>query len=184
VINQYSDSYGNAYSDAAKKVAVSLNQAQTKTLRLAILPDSGSAMPVHSGNPDCGAIQPPPASVPTPTPSTAVEKGKGSAAATAKFRKRSTVVAGGFRLGRVLCTDSCARVSAVAKMGAKVVARGSWRGAAANRQLTMKLTKAGRTALSASGKKKWSLAIQAKATSVDGPTTQLKARLALKAGRH
>lgn len=183
VINQYSDSYGNAYSDAAKKVAVSLNQAQTKTLRLAILPDSGTAMPVHSGNPDCGAIEPSPASVPTAA-STAVAKGKGSTAgATARFLKHSTLVASGFRLGRVLCTDSCARVSAVAKLGAKVMARGSWRGAAANRQLKMKLTKAGRKALSASGKKKWTLAIQAKATSVGGPTSQLKARLELKAAR-
>jgi hypothetical protein len=184
VINQYSDSYGNAYSDAAKKVAVSLNQAQTKTLRLSILPDSGSAMPVHSGNPDCGAIESPSASAPAPTASTAIAKRKGSTAdATAKFRKHSTLVAGGFRLGRVLCSGSCARVSAVAKLGAKVVARGNWRGTAANRQLQMKVTKAGRKVLSASGKKKWGLAIQARATSVDGPTTQLKARLELNAAR-
>ena len=182
VINQYSDSYGNAYSDAAKKVAVSLDQAQTKTLRLAILPDSGSAMPVHSGNPDCGAAVPAPASVPAAAAVLAVGKSS-PARAKARFLKHSKLVKGGFRLGRVLCADRCARVTAVAKLGGKVVARGKWRGAAANRLLKMKLTKAGRKALSASGKKKWKLAIQAKATNVGGPTTQLRARLMLKAAR-
>ncbi|HKZ15167.1 MAG TPA: beta-1,3-glucanase family protein [Solirubrobacterales bacterium] len=184
VINQYSDSYGSAYSDAAKKVAVSLDQMQTKTLRLAILPDSGTAMPVHSGNPDCGAAMPSPATVPVTSASTAVGVGKGSPArATAKFRKRSTLTKGGFRLGRIVCAGDCARVSAVAKLGAKVVARGNWRGAAANRQLTVKLTKVGRRALSASGQKKWKLAIQATADGTDGTTTQLTARLELKRGR-
>lgn len=179
VINQYSDSYGNAYSDAAKKVAVSLDQSQTKTLKLTILPDSGSAMPVHSGNPACGAVAPSPA----PTAATGVTN-KGASAkpgATARFRKRTTLVAGGFKIGRVICSGGCTRVSAVAKLGAKVVARGSWKGAGANRVLTMKLTKPGRKALSGD-KKKWKLALQARVTGADGVTTQLRSRIELKAG--
>jgi hypothetical protein len=183
VINQYSDSYGNAYSDAAKKVAVSLDQSQTKTLRLTILPDSGTAMPIHSGNPDCGAAALPAGPVPTTTaPGVDVKKGTSSApGATAKFRKRTTLASGAFQIGSVVCAGGCTRVSAVAKLGAKVVARGSWKGSAANRQLTLKLTKPGRKALGT--KKKWKLALQASATGADGTTTQLKSQIELKPAR-
>ncbi len=71
VINRYSDSYGNPYSDASKKVTVGLRQpgsgGSVDTLRLTILPDSGNAQPVASGNDNCGAFAgSPPDAGPTP----------------------------------------------------------------------------------------------------------------------
>jgi len=179
VINQHSDVYGNPYSDASKKVAVGLDQpingGEVTKLRLTILPDSGNAQPSSGGNPNCGAAGPAPTAKPVPH-----KDGDASGRAKAKFRKRSTLAAGGFRLGRVVCPSGCAKVSASAKLGAKTVARGKWRGAASNRALTMKLTKAGRQLLS--GKKgEWKLKVKAGATGVDGTTTQLQGQLKLKA---
>jgi hypothetical protein len=167
VINQYSDSYGNAYSDAAKKVAVSLDQAQTKTLRLTILPDSGSAMPVHSGNPNCAA-----------TAQSAAPAAGGHGLARAHFRKRSNLAGGRLRIGRIVCPGGCAKVVVAVKHGSKTVARGRWRGAAANRALAAKLTKAGK--LLAGKKGEWKLRIGAQATGVDGTTTQLRGVLKAK----
>ncbi|MFM8518917.1 MAG: beta-1,3-glucanase family protein [Solirubrobacterales bacterium] len=64
VINRYSDSYGNPYSDASKQVTVSLDQPGTggnvKSLELIIQPDQGSAMPVTSGSGVCRASGPTP----------------------------------------------------------------------------------------------------------------------------
>jgi len=183
VINQYSDVYGNPYSDASKKVAVALDQpgsgGEVTKLRLTILPDSGAAQPVNSGNAECGAA---PAAQP-PAPVAAPAAHAATARATARFRKRSTLVHGRFRAGRVVCPDRCAKVVAVAKLGRRVVARGSWRGAAANRVLTMKLTGAGRRLLTGKGRQ-WKLKIVARAIGADGARTQLRGRLRLKvAGR-
>jgi hypothetical protein len=59
VIAKYADTYGNPYSDASGKVQISLDQpgagGAVDTLKLTILPDSGNAQPVSSGNADCGA---------------------------------------------------------------------------------------------------------------------------------
>ena len=64
MIDRHSDSYGNPYSDASKKVTVSLDQpgsgGDVEKLRLTVLPDSGSAQPTVSGNDDCGARVAPP----------------------------------------------------------------------------------------------------------------------------
>lgn len=64
VINRYSDSYGNPYSDASKQVTVSLDQPATggtvRSLELVIQPDKGSAMPVTSGSGVCRASGPGP----------------------------------------------------------------------------------------------------------------------------
>jgi hypothetical protein len=84
VINAHADVYGNPYSDASKRVTVGLDQPGTggtvATLRMTILPDTGTAQPVAGGNPNCGAATPrplppePPGLVspeplrPTPTP--------------------------------------------------------------------------------------------------------------------
>jgi hypothetical protein len=173
VINQYSDSYGAAYSDASKKVTVSLNPAQTTKLRLTILPDSGNAMPQHSGNPNCGAGP----AIPIAAPAEPVKPN-----AVARFLKHAKLKHGQFPLGRIVCDGGCARASVVAKLGKKVVARGKWKGAAADRRLKLKVTKAGARLL-ATGKKSYSLAIQASATSKAGVTTQLKGRLKLTVGR-
>jgi hypothetical protein len=137
VINQYSDSYGNPYSDASKKTTVSLNQANTKKLRLTVLPDSGSAMPVSSGNPNCGAGTPAPA-------------GGGSSAGRPKvhFLKRAKVKRDRARVARLRCGTACGQIRAVAKRGKKVVAkvrRGKVK--AAKPWVVLHLTKQGRRML-------------------------------------
>lgn len=188
VINQYSDVYGNPYSDASKKVAVALDQpfndGEVTTLRLTILPDSGNSQPSSGGNPNCGAAGPakPEGPQPTSKPSSAAPD-KGSAPpATAKFRKRSKLAGEGFRLGRVECPGGCTKVSATAKLGGKTVARGSWQGGASNKALTMKLTKAGKQVLSGA-EGEWKLKIGAQATAVDGTTTQLQGQVKVKGSK-
>lgn len=181
VINQHSDVYGNPYSDASKKVAVALDQpgsgGEVTKLRLTILPDSGDAQPSSGGNPNCGAAG---SAQPDSKPSSAAP-GKGSPA-TAKFRKRSKLGGGGFRLGRVVCAGACAKVSATAKLGGRIVARGRWQGAASNRALTMKLTKAGKRQLS--GREGgWKLKIGAQATAVDGTTTRLQGQVEVRGAK-
>ena len=127
VINQYSDSYGSAYSDASKKVTVSLDQEHTnpaedtKTLRLTILPDSGSAMPVSSGNPNCGAGAPAPA--PAPASSGGASKDSGTAPPHVHFANKAKVRKGKARVARLRCATACGQVKAVAKRGKKVLAR-------------------------------------------------------------
>jgi hypothetical protein len=138
VINQYSDSYGSAYSDAAKKVAVSLDQegpTPTKTLRLTILPDSGSAMPVHSGNPNCGAAS--------------GGGGKG-AKPKVRFLKKAKVKHGKARVARLACSGACGQVKAVARHGKKVVARASVTARSAKPWVVLHLTKSGRRLLARS----------------------------------
>ncbi len=181
VINQHSDVYGNPYSDASKKVAVALDQpvdgGEVEKLRLTILPDSGDAQPAQGGNANCGAAVPlaPPAAA-----AAHADPGAVAGKATARFRKRSKLGGQRFPLGRVICPGGCARVAATAKLGRRAVARGKWRGAASNRVLTMKLTKAGRRLLS--GKKGVrKLKIQAVAIGADGTMTQLSGGLELKA---
>ncbi len=171
VINQYSDSYGNAYSDAAKKVAVSLDQTKTKKLRLTILPDSGSAMPVHSGNPNCAAA---------PQPAAPAMAAPRPGRAHAHFRKHSNLIGGGrLRIGRIVCPGGCAKIVVALKRGHKTVARGRWHGAAANRALVAKLTKVGRRLLV--GKRGvLKLRIVAQATAVDGTKTRLRGALKVK----
>lgn len=184
VINQHSDVYGNPYSDASKKVAVALDQpfndGEVTKLRLTILPDSGNAQPASGGNPNCGAAGP---AKPEPTtearPS---EKPSTAERAKAKFRKRAALAGGGFRLGRVVCPGGCMKVLATAKLGGKTVARGRWRGAASNRALTMKLTKAGQRRLSTENGE-WKLKIAAQATAADGTTTQLAGQIKVKGAK-
>jgi hypothetical protein len=177
VINQHSDVYGNPYSDASKKVAVALDQpvdsGEVTKLRLTILPDSGNAQPASGGNAECGAAGPAKAA---PGPVAAPSAKPAGGRAEARFRKRTRVASGRLGIGRVLCPGGCARVVATAKAGKATVARGSWRGAAANRALALNLTKAGRRLLSGEkGERK--LKIEARATAVDGTTTVLQGQL-------
>ena len=111
VINQFSDSYGNPYSDAAKKTTVSLNQPATggtvSKLKLTILPDEGTAKPVKSGNPNCGAA--------------------GSSGAPARFKvrfrgsKKARVRNNRARIGTIVCSAACGRVSSRVRLGKKVL---------------------------------------------------------------
>ena len=150
VINQLSDVYGNPYSDASKKVAVGLDQAQVKTLQLTILPDSGNAMPSVGGNPNCGAAPP------TTTASTG---GRGSTAtrgappappSRVKFKlgAKASVKKGHLLVGGIICKGACGKVEATVRRGKAVLARAKSSVPKAKAPLTLKLTAAGKHALS------------------------------------
>ncbi len=158
VINQYSDSYGSAYSDAAKKTTVSLNPATTAKLRLTILPDSGTEMPVHSGNPNCGAAPPSPPAPPSPAPSssssssstataTAVVSARKSGRPKIHFLKRDNVRRNKVRVARLFCGTACGRIVGVAKHGKRVVARVKARTKSAKPFVVLHLTRPGRLML-------------------------------------
>jgi Beta-1,3-glucanase len=138
-INQHADAYGNPYSDASKEVTVSLNQANVKTLKLTVLPDSGGAQPKASGNPNCGAGSPssPSAAVPAaaPAPRTTV---KFQLLRHAKAKRRKV------KVGRISCSAACGGVKALARHGHKVVARQILKRSGAKHPLVLRLTRFGR----------------------------------------
>jgi hypothetical protein len=149
VINQLSDVYGNPYSDASKKVAVGLNQAQVKTLQLTILPDSGSAMPAVGGNPNCGAAAPAPPSAhasatPTSAP-TAVPKSKVSF----KLPGKASAKKGRVAAGTIICSGPCGKVEATIRRGKTVLARTKSTVRKPKASLSLKLTKPGKRSLAA-----------------------------------
>lgn len=137
VINQYSDVYGNPYSDAAKKVTVGLDQpgsgGEVETLRLTILPDSGNATPASAGNPNCGA-----APAPAPPPGPARARVRARFLATAKLRGRTAKIA------RLNCSVRCGQVKVVAKRGKQVIARSKTRMARVSGPVKVRLTAKGR----------------------------------------
>jgi hypothetical protein len=114
VINEYSDSYGNPYSDASKKVTVGLNQPGTggtvSKLKLLIQPDSGTAQPVTSGNANCGAA------APTPPPPVRPVK-------TIILFKKVVFKGKQAKVGKVICSKACGKTRVVIKQGKKVVAK-------------------------------------------------------------
>jgi Beta-1,3-glucanase len=139
VINQYADSYGNPYSDASKDVAVSLDPARVKTLKLTVLPDSGSAQPKASGNPDCGAGSPAPA--PPAAPAAAVVAQTG---VHFHLLRHAKVRRGKARVGRVFCSAACGRVRVLARRGKKVLARELVKRSGPKRPLVLRLNRRGR----------------------------------------
>ncbi len=147
VINQYSDVYGNPYSDASKKVTVSLNQTsgpEVKTLQLTILPDAGNAGPAVGGNPNCGA-----ASVSPSGPKNVSPSGPKNAksAITLHLLKKAKVKKGTVKIGRITCGASCGRIKLIAKKGKKVVARAKTKIERRAGPLKLKLTKKGKKML-------------------------------------
>ncbi len=150
VINQYSDVYGNPYSDAAKKVTVSLDQpgsgGDVKTLRLTILPDSGNAGPSVGGNPNCGAA---PASPSDPNGT--------KPAISLHLLKKAKVKKGAVKVGRITCGTSCGEVKLIAKKGNKVIARGKSTIKKQAGPLKLKLTKPGKKLLAGQGRPKVSI---------------------------
>ena len=157
VINQYSDVYGNPYSDAAKKVTVSLDQPGSgggvKTLQLTILPDSGNAGPAVGGNPNCGAAAP---SGPVP-----ISK-KVKPPVTFHLLKKAKARRGAVKVGGITCPTACGHVKAIAKVGKKVLARGKTNLHKSRGPLKLKLTKVGRKMLSRAGKLEVSLNVWVK----------------------
>lgn len=166
VINQYSDVYGNPYSDAAKKVTVGLDQPGTggavETLRLTILPDSGDAHPVAGGNAECGAAAP---AAPPAAPAAAPAAAAGAATVPRlRFRlfKRARVRGSWARVGRVFCGQRCGRVRLVAKRGGRVVGRRGFYAKGSRPHLKLRLTGRGRRALARRGRLRAKLIVRVK----------------------
>jgi len=160
VINQFTDSYGNPYSDASKKVTVGLSQpvsgGPVKTLRLTILPDTGDAQPQAGGNPNCGAATQ--AQAQAPASSAAAPAAPALSAAGAKVRlnlnRRAKVKGRTVNAGSVRCSGPCGRVRAVAKRGHRVLARMFAKRSGRVRRLALHLTRPGRRALTRAGRLK------------------------------
>ena len=146
VINQYTDEYGNPYSDATSKVAVSLDESSgVKALQLRIQPDSGDAQPVSGGNSNCGAG---PSVVPAPSGgSSVVPIRKHKSAVQAKLFKRAKLRRGKLRVARVACASACGRIRAVVRKGKRVLARALVKRAGRKRLVVAHLTKPGRKLL-------------------------------------
>lgn len=151
VIAKYTDTYGNPYSDASGKVQISLDQPGTggdvDTLKLTILPDSGSAQPVTSGNADCGAAASP---GPSPTPPAAAPAASGAPAGVAiqmKLLKRTRVRRGKLRVARVACSSPCGRIRAVVRSGKRVLARALIKRAGRKPLVVARMTPRGRKLL-------------------------------------
>ena len=139
VINQLTDSYGNPYSDASKRVTVGLDQpgdgGSVKTLKLTVLPDSGNSGPQEGGNPNCGAGAPAPAAAPVSKPRTKVRFVPLHRAWAAKRL---------VKVGRVQCSATCGRVWAVLRHGHKMLAHRFFETDARRRGIVMKLTPVGK----------------------------------------
>lgn len=177
VINEFSDVYGNPYSDAAKKVTVSLDQlvsgGEVETLQLTIQPDSGNAQPVVGGNSNCGAGVP---SGPS-GPSGAAAKGAAAAAkVNLRLAKKAKVRGAVARLGRLSCGGPCGRVTVIARKGKRVVGRGKSAGSSSQRKLTLRLTKPGKRLLARHGRLKVTLRVL---VSPPGAKTVVRTRRAL-----
>lgn len=135
VINQYSDSYGNPYSDASKKVTVSIDQpvsgGEVSKLQLTVLPDQGSAKPVQGGNPNCGAAAPVP---PKPEPVNV----------KMSFYKKAVLKGKSAKAGKVKCSKACGQIKVIAKQSGKQLAYRKYKSSSKNPYLTMNVNKAGR----------------------------------------
>jgi hypothetical protein len=172
VINQYSDVYGNPYSDAAKRVTVSLDQTPSghdvETLQLTIQPDSGNAQPVSGGNPNCAAA---PAAGGT---------AKGSATKKAfvsvNFLKQAKAKGRTAKVARLSCSSACGRVKALAKQGRKVVGRVSLPAAGARQAVELKLTKGAAAAFAGA---KMKLKVELWVTPPGGATTHVRGAVTL-----
>jgi hypothetical protein len=147
VINQYSDIYGNPYSDASKKVQVALDQSQVKTLQLSILPDSppsgGSSNSGSSGN--SGSGNPPAGTAPKATLSVSQ--------VSFKLAKTAKLEHGKLEVGSLTCKGACGKVVAQLrpKRGKGVIAREAVTVRKAKSALVLKPTKAGKRLLAGKG---------------------------------
>jgi hypothetical protein len=155
VIAKYADTYGNPYSDASGKVQISLDQPGTggevDTLKLTILPDSGSAQPVSGGNANCGAATSgPPNSAPTASsPPVAVPAtiAPPRVAVRARPLRRARLRRGKLRVARVACSSACGRIRAVVRRGKRVLARKLIKRAGRKRLVVVHPTRRGRKLL-------------------------------------
>ena len=161
VIADYTDTYGNPYSDASGKVQISLDQpgdgGQVTTLQLTILPDSGSAQPVSSANPECGAGPGPGSSSGgSASGGGAMPQEQGSGAGVhARLLKHSKLLRRGrLRVARIACSGACGRVRATVRVGKRLLARAVVKHSGRKRLVVAHLTKPGRKLLRRHGKLK------------------------------
>jgi hypothetical protein len=138
VIDQYSDVYGNPYSDASKKVTVALDQPHVRTLQLTILPDSPPTS--GAGNPPATSTSATPVRTKSTPPHAPMSR------ATYKLKKMARLVSGKLRVGRLICDGSCGKVVAIVrpKRGKGLIAREAVSVKAGKRILVLKVTKRGR----------------------------------------
>ncbi len=166
VINQYTDVYGNPYSDAAKKVTVSLDQptdgGDVSKLRLTVLPDVGSEAPATSGNPNCGAT---PLGPPTPVATVAPQP---KPAVTLHLLKKAKVRGTKAKIGAVACATACGQVRTIAKDGKVVVARGKAKLKKTRGPLILTLTRRGKALLARSASLKAEVIVSAHGGSAHG----------------
>jgi hypothetical protein len=149
VINQYSDIYGNPYSDASKKVQVALDQPHVKTLQLTILPDSP---PASSGGGSSGSN---PAAAGPPAPSKALVSKPPASRVTFKLEKAARFEHGKLAIGKLVCDGACGKVAVLLRPahGKGIMARLASTVHKKSDTLVLKPTKAGKR-LIATGKAK------------------------------
>lgn len=204
VINQYSDVYGNPYSDASKRVTVGLDQPGTggevSKLELTILPDSGTSKPVSEGNANCGAGSgeggeggggvpggdPVPAPGPAPAANPVSTTGPGPVSATSptprptvKFLKRGKFAKGRAtaRVAQVSCPSACGRIRVVAAKGQKVVGRAKLNVSVTDPWVGIALTGAGRRMLAR--ERSLGVSVTLRVEPVSGPAVQVHRQLTL-----
>jgi hypothetical protein len=177
IINQYTDVYGNPYSDASKKVAVGLDQSQVKTLQLTILPDSGDAMPSAGGNPNCGAAPPAQQANTQDATHASAQKAVPPAKPSVKPAKKAKVKHGKVDAGTIVCASACGKVEASVRKGKTVLARAKLTLKTSKGELNLKLTAAGKRLLT--GKKPIRATLTVKVTPPGGPASTQTAPLRL-----
>jgi hypothetical protein len=145
VINQYSDIYGNPYSDASKKVQVALDQPHVKTLQLTILPDSP---PASSGGGSSGSN---PAAAGPSAPSKALASKLPASKVTFKLAKAARFEHGKLAIGKLTCDGACDMVAVLLRPahGKGVIARLASTVHKKNDTLVLKPTKAGKRLIAA-----------------------------------
>jgi hypothetical protein len=155
VINQYTDIYGNPYSDDSKKVQVALDQPHVKTLQLTILPDS----PPATGGGGLGAAKPAPAG--PPAPSKALVSKLPASRVTFKLAKAARFEHGKLAIGKLTCGGACGMVAVLLRPahGKGVIARLASTVHGKNDTLVLKPTKAGKRLIDAGKAKRAKLTV-------------------------
>ncbi len=174
VINQYSDVYGNPYSDASKKVQVTLDQPHVKTLQLSILPDSPpqpAAPPSGGGSSQSGSGN---------APTAAVTKPKRLQSRDAfRLKKKARFEHGKIAVGKVVCDGPCGKVVALLrpKKGKGLIARQVATFMRATGTLVLKPTGKGRRLLRGKGVLQAKLSLTATQTGRAPVTRQVPLRV-------
>jgi hypothetical protein len=154
VIGQYGDVYGNPYSDASKKVQISLARERASTLQLTILPDSPPAS-TGSGPSSSSSSSSSSGASNKPAPAPPLSQAKFKLAKVAKF-KHGKLMAGG-----VQCKGACGRVVALLSpvRGKGLIAREAVTARKPKAAIVLKPTKSGKKLLDAGKAKRAQLTV-------------------------